>query len=69
MLLILGVPERTVMSVMGWSSTAMAARYQHVIDPIRQDVARRVGGLIWKPADEAPEKPPADPEEAKRDGN
>ena len=29
-LLVLGVPERTVMSVMGWSSTAMAARYQHV---------------------------------------
>ena len=25
-LLVLGVPERTVMSVMGWSSTAMAAR-------------------------------------------
>ncbi|MBZ4321463.1 tyrosine-type recombinase/integrase [Streptomyces huiliensis] len=68
-LLILGVAERTVMSVMGWSSTAMAARYQHVIDPIRQDVARRVGGLIWKPAaDEAPEKPPMDPGEAKRDG-
>ena len=25
-LLVLGVPERTVMSVMGWSSTAIAAR-------------------------------------------
>jgi integrase len=46
-LLVLGVPERTVMSVMGWSSTAMAARYQHVTDPIRRDVARRVGGLLW----------------------
>jgi len=46
-LLVLGVPERTVMSIMGWSSTAMAARYQHVTDPIRRDVARRVGGLIW----------------------
>ena len=42
-LLVLGVPERTVMSVMGWSSTSMAARYQHVTDPIRRDVARRVG--------------------------
>jgi len=46
-LLVLGVPERTVMSVMGWSSTSMAARYQHVTDPIRRDVADRVGGLLW----------------------
>lgn len=46
-LLVLGVPERTVMSIMGWSSTAMAARYQHVTDPIRRDVAQRLGGLIW----------------------
>lgn len=53
MLLVLGVPERTVMSIMGWSSTAMAARYQHVTDPIRRDVARRVGELLWSPgADE-----------------
>ncbi len=35
------------MSIMGWSSTAMAARYQHVTDPIRRDVARRGGALIW----------------------
>ena len=34
-LLVLGVPERTIMSIMGWSSTAMAARFQHVTDPIR----------------------------------
>jgi integrase len=46
-LLVLGVPERTVMSVMGWSSTSMAARYQHVTDPIRRDVAKRIGGLLW----------------------
>jgi integrase len=46
-LLVLGVPERTVMSVMGWSSTAMAARYQHVTDPIRRDVADRIGRLLW----------------------
>lgn len=50
-LLILGVSERAVMSIMGWSSTAMAARYQHMIDPIRKDIAKRVGGLIWKAAD------------------
>ncbi len=46
-LLILGVPERTVTSLMGWSSSAMAARYQHVIDPLRDAVAAQVGGLLW----------------------
>ena len=46
-LLVLGVPERTVMSVMGWSSTTMAARYQHVTDPIRRDMADRIGDLLW----------------------
>jgi integrase len=49
-LLILGVPERTVMGIMGWSSTAMAARYQHITDPIRHEVAARVDGLIWSGA-------------------
>ena len=48
-LLLLGVPERTVMSVMGWSSTAMAARYQHVVDAVRRGVADQVGGLLWAP--------------------
>jgi Phage integrase family len=47
-LLILGVPARTVMSLMGWSSAEMAARYQHVTDTIRQDVARQVDNLIWR---------------------
>lgn len=46
-LLVLGVPERTVMGIMGWSSTAMAARYQHVTDPIRRQVADQIGGLLW----------------------
>jgi integrase len=46
-LLILGVPERAVMGLMGWSTTAMAARYQHITGTIRGDVAERVGGLIW----------------------
>ncbi|MGH8893241.1 MAG: tyrosine-type recombinase/integrase [Actinomycetes bacterium] len=52
-LLVLGVPERTVMSIMGWSSTSMAARYQHVTDPIRRDVAQRLGGLIWSDDDKS----------------
>jgi integrase len=46
-LLVLGVPERTVMSIMGWSTTAMAARYQHVTDPIRRAVAERLDGILW----------------------
>jgi integrase len=46
-LLVLGVPERSVMQTMGWSTTAMAARYQHVTDPIRREVAAHVDGLLW----------------------
>ena len=46
-LLILGVPERTVMVIMGWSSTSMAARYQLVTEPIRHAVAAQVGDLLW----------------------
>lgn len=48
-LLLLGVPEPVVMKIMGWSTTAMAARYQHVTDPILRDIADRVDGLIWQP--------------------
>ncbi|WP_198662347.1 tyrosine-type recombinase/integrase [Nocardiopsis sp. TNDT3] len=47
-LLILEVPERAVMGIMGWSSSAMAKRYQHVVDEVRADAADRVGGLIWE---------------------
>lgn len=46
-LLLLGVPDRVVMGIMGWSNTAMAARYQHITEVIRRDVAHRVGGLLW----------------------
>lgn len=45
-LLLLGVPERAVMSLMGWSNTAMAARYQHITGAVQRDVAQRVGGLL-----------------------
>ncbi|WP_443074835.1 tyrosine-type recombinase/integrase [Streptomyces sp. NBC_01431] len=54
-LLILGVPERVVMQIMGWSSTAMAARYQHVTGGILADVAQQVGGLIREVAKTAEE--------------
>nr|WP_260321828.1 tyrosine-type recombinase/integrase [Micromonospora parathelypteridis] len=46
-LLILGVAERAVMGIMGWSNSAMAARYQHLTAQVRRDIAQRVGGLLW----------------------
>jgi integrase len=46
-LLLLGVPERAVMGLMGWSTTAVAARCQHITGAVRGDVAERIGGLIW----------------------
>jgi len=49
MLLILGVPERAVMGLMADRPPAMAARYQHITSTIRDDVAERMGGLIWGP--------------------
>lgn len=51
-LLLLQIPDRTVMAIMGWSNTAMAARYQHIIAAIRRDVATQVGGLLWEPTKE-----------------
>lgn len=57
-LLLLGVPERAVMDVMGWSSSSMVKRYQHVTAPVRMDIAARVGGLLWdkpQPEDEPPD--------------
>jgi integrase len=62
-LLILAVPTPTAMAIMGWSSAAMATRYQHVLDCIRKDVARQVGGLLWEPATD-----PADDEDDGDDG-
>lgn len=51
-LLILGVPTPTAMAIMGWSSASMAKRYQHMSDAIRSDVAERVAGLLWDPAED-----------------
>jgi integrase len=47
-LLVLGVPTPTAMAIMGWSSAAMAKRYQHLIDSVRRDVATQVGNLLWE---------------------
>jgi hypothetical protein len=43
----LGVHERTIMSVLGWSTTAMVSRYAHVVAPIHSDVASRLDVLLW----------------------
>lgn len=46
-LLILGVPERAVMDIMGWSHSGMTTRYQHLTGTIRNDIAGKVGDLLW----------------------
>lgn len=46
-LLLLGVPERAVMDVMGWSNTAMAKKYQHITAGLRRGIADQVGGFLW----------------------
>lgn len=46
-LLLLGVPERAAMEVMGWSHGSMAKRYQHITAVLRQDIAARLEGYLW----------------------
>jgi integrase len=67
-LLILGVAERAVMGIMGWSSASMAKRYQHITDPILKDIAKRVDGLIWRSADR-PDEPRSRPPDDESDGS
>lgn len=47
-LLLLGVHERVVMEVMGWSSASMRQRYMHVTEKLRHDVAKQLNGYFWK---------------------
>jgi integrase len=47
-LLILGVPDRAVMDLMGWSNGKMKERYMHVVAAIRDDIAARLGNFLWK---------------------
>lgn len=46
-LLLQKVPERVVMDVMGWSSTKMRERYQHVVPELRRAAAEAVGAHFW----------------------
>jgi integrase len=52
MLLVLKVPTRAVMDVMGWSNASMAGRYQHVPIEVITGIAGQVGGLLWDTDDE-----------------
>jgi integrase len=47
MLLVLNIGTRAVMDLMGWSSSSMAARYQHVTNDLRHDIADSLGILVW----------------------
>lgn len=47
MLLAQGVDGRVVMELLGWSQSVLLMRYQHVMAPMRQDAADRVGKAIW----------------------
>ncbi|RZQ64373.1 tyrosine-type recombinase/integrase [Amycolatopsis suaedae] len=46
-LLLLGVPERAVMELMGWSNSSQAKRYQHVTASLRTDIADQLNGFFW----------------------
>jgi integrase len=46
-LLLLGVHERAVMDVMGWSNSAMVKRYAHVTARLRRDIADQLNSYFW----------------------
>ena len=46
-LLLLGVPDRAVMGIMGWSKPEMMSRYQHLTTAVQRDIATRLGALLW----------------------
>ncbi len=58
-LLLLGVPDRAVMGIMGWSKAEMMVRYQHLTSAVRHDIAVRLDGLLWSRVDSAPVERPS----------
>jgi site-specific recombinase XerD len=46
-LLVLGVPERAVMDIMGCSQSSMVKRYAHVTARLRRDIADRLNAYFW----------------------
>jgi integrase len=67
-LLVQGVDLRVVMDLMGWSQASMAKRYQHVVDVLRREAARRMESLLW-PAEPVPPPPPIAPPRASVDSD
>ena len=57
MLLVLGVPARAVMEIMGWSQMSMTTRYQHSTTELVAGIAKQVGGLLWEPDEDDPHAP------------
>lgn len=49
MLLLLKVPDRAVMDIMGWAQVTMTKRYQHITTELTTMIADQVGGLYWSP--------------------
>ncbi|MCM2420203.1 tyrosine-type recombinase/integrase [Streptomyces sp. RKAG293] len=63
-LLLLGVPDRIVDSIMGWEpggAARMRARYMHVTDPMLRNVANQVGRALWGSAEDAADDDPSEP--------
>ena len=46
-LLLLGVSPRATMALMGWTDPAMMQRYQHLVAPLRTEVAQQLSALLW----------------------
>ncbi|UTM47086.1 tyrosine-type recombinase/integrase [Glutamicibacter mysorens] len=47
-LLLLGIDPRVVMEILGWSQVSMLTRYQHVLDEMHDDVAKKLTSH-WTP--------------------
>lgn len=58
LLLLMGVDGRVVMDIMGWSVASMLKRYQHVLDEMKVEAAKRIGDALWS----APVAPEPEPE-------
>jgi integrase len=52
MLLLLGVPDRAAMDVMGWAQVSMTKRYQHITTELTTMIADQVGNLYWSAGEE-----------------
>ncbi|MFJ2618972.1 tyrosine-type recombinase/integrase [Glutamicibacter sp. NPDC087344] len=51
-MLLLGVPQRVVLEILGWSQISMLQRYQHVLDEMHQDVADKLAAHWAEPEPE-----------------